>query len=27
MTNFKLLSMAAIFSTMIATPGIAQEAG
>jgi hypothetical protein len=26
MTNFKLLSMAAIFSTMIATPGIAQEA-
>jgi hypothetical protein len=26
MTNFKLLGMAAIFSTMIATPGIAQEA-
>ena len=26
MTNFKLLGMAAILSTMIATPGIAQEA-
>ena len=26
MTNFKLLGMAAIFSTMIATPEIAQEA-
>jgi len=26
MTNFKLLGLAAILSTMIATPGIAQEA-
>jgi hypothetical protein len=26
MTNFKLVGVAAIFSTMIATPGIAQEA-
>jgi hypothetical protein len=26
MTNFKPLGMAAIFSTMIATPGIAQQA-
>jgi len=26
MTNFKLLGMAAILSTMIVTPGIAQEA-
>ena len=25
MTNFKLLGMAAIFSTVIVTPGIAQE--